>query len=70
MGRFKRAGAALIAAPDQARWEGRRDRTLMLLAVQTGLRVSELTALERPANDVGGVSLQVEARTGPRSWDC
>ena len=36
---------ALIAAPDQARWEGRRDRALMLLAVQTGLRVSELTGL-------------------------
>jgi site-specific recombinase XerD len=36
---------ALIAAPDQTRWEGRRDRVLLLLAVQTGLRVSELTAL-------------------------
>ncbi len=34
---------ALIAAPDQGRWEGRRDRVLMLLAIQTGLRVSELT---------------------------
>ncbi len=36
---------ALIAAPDQTRWEGRRDRVLMLLAIQTGLRVSELTSL-------------------------
>ncbi len=36
---------ALLAAPDQARWEGRRDRALMLLATQTGLRVSELTGL-------------------------
>ena len=36
---------ALIAAPDLARWEGRRDRALLLLAVQTGLRVSELTGL-------------------------
>jgi site-specific recombinase XerD len=36
---------ALLAAPDQTRWEGRRDRALMLLAVQTGLRVSELTGL-------------------------
>ena len=36
---------ALIAAPDQTRWEGRRDRTLMLLAIQTGLRVSELIGL-------------------------
>lgn len=36
---------ALLAAPDQSTWLGRRDRTLMLLAVQTGLRVSELIGL-------------------------
>lgn len=37
---------ALIEAPDRKRWEGRRDRALLLLAVQTGLRVSELTGLD------------------------
>jgi site-specific recombinase XerD len=36
---------ALLAAPDQRAWYGRRDRALMLLAVQTGLRLSELTGL-------------------------
>ena len=36
---------ALLAAPDLNRWEGRRDRAMMLLAVQTGLRVSELIGL-------------------------
>ncbi len=36
---------ALIDAPDRTRWEGRRDRTLLLVAVQTGLRISELTGL-------------------------
>lgn len=36
---------ALIDAPDTDRWEGRRDRALLLLATQTGLRVSELTGL-------------------------
>ena len=36
---------ALLAVPDQSTWFGRRDRTLMLLAVQTGLRVSELIGL-------------------------
>ena len=38
---------ALLAAPDQHTWLGRRDHALLLLAVQTGLRVSELTALRR-----------------------
>lgn len=36
---------ALVAAPDPSTWLGRRDRTLLLLMVQTGLRVSELTSL-------------------------
>jgi site-specific recombinase XerD len=37
--------AALLAAPDRTKWLGRRDHALLLLAVQTGLRVSELTGL-------------------------
>jgi integrase/recombinase XerD len=37
--------SALLAAPDRASWIGRRDHALMALAIQTGLRVSELTAL-------------------------
>ena len=41
---------ALIDAPDPSRWEGRRDRALLILAIQTGLRVSELTGLN--CNDV------------------
>jgi site-specific recombinase XerD len=36
---------ALLSAPDQATWIGRRDRTILLLALQTGLRVSELINL-------------------------
>jgi len=36
---------ALVAAPDQQPWAGRRDRTLLLVAVQTGRRVSELIGL-------------------------
>jgi site-specific recombinase XerD len=38
---------ALLGAPDLATRTGRRDRTLLLLAVQTGLRVSELTGLRQ-----------------------
>lgn len=36
---------ALLASPDQSTWSGQRDHAWMLLAVQTGLRVSELTGL-------------------------
>ena len=37
--------AALLAAPDRTTWTGRRDHALLALAVQTGLRASELTGL-------------------------
>ena len=37
--------AALLAAPDRSTWAGRRDHALILLAAQTGLRISELTGL-------------------------
>jgi site-specific recombinase XerD len=36
---------ALLAAPDQHRWIGRRDHALLTVAIQTGTRVAELTAL-------------------------
>ena len=35
----------LLASPDQSTWRGRRDYSLLLLATQTGLRVSELIGL-------------------------
>lgn len=36
---------ALLAAPNRSIWSGRRDHAFILTAVQTGLRVSEITAL-------------------------
>jgi site-specific recombinase XerD len=36
---------ALLAACDRSTWTGRRDHAMLLLAVQTGLRVSELIGL-------------------------
>jgi site-specific recombinase XerD len=42
--------AALLAAPDRTTWVGRRDHALLLLALQTGLRASELVNLN--CNDV------------------
>lgn len=38
---------ALLAVSDRNTWAGRRDHTFLLLAVQTGLRLSEMTALRR-----------------------
>jgi site-specific recombinase XerD len=38
---------ALLAAPDRSTWAGRRDYAFILTAVQTGLRLSEMTGLKR-----------------------
>jgi site-specific recombinase XerD len=51
---------ALLKAPNLNTWTGRRDHALMLLALQTGLRLSELIALRK--NDVklqGGAHVRV-----------
>lgn len=45
--------AALVAAPDTTTWIGRRDRALLLLAIQTGLRNSEITSLKRKDVETG-----------------
>ena len=44
---------ALLAAPDRDTWIGRRDHALLLVAVQTGLRVTELTSLTCEDVDLG-----------------
>jgi len=38
---------ALLAAPDRDSWLGRRDHALLLTAVQTGLRVTEVTSIRQ-----------------------
>ena len=38
---------ALLSVPDQHTWSGRRDHAFLLVAVQTGLRLSEMTGLKR-----------------------
>ena len=51
---------ALLKAPNLNTWAGRRDHALILLALQTGLRLSELIALRK--NDVklqGGAHVRV-----------
>ena len=38
---------ALLAAPDRNTWLGRRDHALLLTAIQTGLRLSEITSIRQ-----------------------
>ena len=76
---------ALVAAPDQRIWIGRRDRALLLLAVQSGLRVSELVGLRCQDVTLGNgahvrcqgkgrkercTPLRKEAVTVLRAWLC
>ncbi len=44
---------ALLSAPDCKSWSGRRDHVVLMVAVQTGLRLSELTSLKRKDVMVG-----------------
>jgi site-specific recombinase XerD len=44
---------AMLAAPDRTTWCGRRDHAFLLLAVRTGLLVSEMTKLRRQDLELG-----------------
>ncbi len=60
---------AVLAAPDLTTWSGRRDRALLLLAVQTGLRAAELTSL-RCGNIVFGAGAHVQCLGKGRKTRC
>ena len=54
---------ALLSSPDRATQLGRRDHVLLLVAVETGLRVSELTGLNRADVQLGtGANLRCEGK--------
>ena len=44
---------ALLAAPDRFTWVGQRDHAFLLVAMQTGLRLSELTGLRQQDVSLG-----------------
>ncbi len=50
---------ALLATPDLSSWIGRRDRALLLLTEQTGLRVSEVSRLTRADIELEGPGAHV-----------
>ncbi|HYS82767.1 MAG TPA: site-specific integrase [Anaeromyxobacteraceae bacterium] len=60
---------ALLAAPDRSTWLGRRDHALLLVAVRTGLRVSELTGL-RVEDCVLGTAAHVRCHGKGRKERC
>jgi len=49
----KNEATALLAAPDRATWIGHRDRTLLQVALQTGLRNTEIRTLRRRDVELG-----------------
>lgn len=60
---------ALLAAPDQRTWPGRRDHAFILLAVQTGLRLSEMTGLNR-GNVIFGIGAHIRVIGKGRKERC
>jgi len=62
--------AALLAAPDQRTWSGRRDHALLLVAVQTGLRLSEMTGLQRQDVVLTGTGAHVRVLGKGRKERC
>jgi integrase/recombinase XerD len=60
---------ALLAAPDRTRWLGRRDHAFLITAVQTGLRLSEMTAL-RHEDVLFGAGAHVRCRGKGRKERC
>ena len=63
---------ALLGAADKKSWGGRRDHAILLTAVQTGLRLSEITGL-RQQDVFFGVGAHVRckekgARSAARLW--
>lgn len=60
---------AILSAPDRSTWLGRRDHLLILFAVQTGLRVSELIGI-RAGDVVLGAASHVRCSGKGRKERC
>ena len=60
---------ALLAAPDRSTWIGRRDHAILMLALQTGLRASELINLRR-GDIVSGTGAHIRCEGKGRKQRC
>ena len=61
---------ALLAAPDRKTWSGRRDQAFILTALQTGLRLSEMTRLKRQDIVVAGTGAHIRVVGKGRKERC
>jgi site-specific recombinase XerD len=62
---------ALLDAPDRTTWLGRRDHAMLLTAIQTGMRVSELVNLTITSLSLGtGAHLQVTGKRAKNAAPC
>lgn len=60
---------ALLAAPDRSTWAGRRDHAILMVALQTGLRASELIHLHR-CDVVTGTGAHIRCEGKGRKQRC
>jgi integrase/recombinase XerD len=60
---------ALLAAPDRSTWVGRRDHAILTLALQTGLRASELIGVRR-CDIVTGTGAHIRCEGKGRKQRC
>ena len=60
---------ALLTAPDRSTWIGRRDHAILIVALQTGLRVSEIVNLRR-RDIVTGTGAHVRCEGKGRKQRC
>lgn len=60
---------ALLAAPDRSTWVGRRDHAILMVALQTGLRASELINLRR-GDIVTGTGAHIRCEGKGRKQRC
>ena len=58
---------ALLAAPNRTTWLGRRDHAFLLTAVQTGVRLSEMTSLRHEDVSLGAGALSTAGAKGERN---
>jgi integrase/recombinase XerD len=60
---------ALLAVPDRSTWTGRRDHAVLMVALQTGLRASEITGLRR-CDVVTGAGAHIRCEGKGRKQRC